>query len=286
MSGEAEKAALFEAERARLTRLAYRMLGSMADAEEVVQTAFLRFAGARDIENSPAWLTRTVSRLAIDALRAARRRREVYVGPWLPEPVVDDEPAPDDSLVDTALMLALERLTPLERAAFLLHDVFAVPFEEVAATLGREPAACRQLAARARRHVEAARPRFRVLPAEHEALAMAFHQASRSGDTATLKTLLAEEVVLVSDGGGVRSAALRPLVGRAEVMRLFEGLAWRYGPHRVPARFAIIDGLPGLLTREADGLLQTTALRVEDGLVSAILTVRNPDKLTRIEPRF
>lgn len=284
MSAPAEKAALFEAERARLTRLAYRMLGSMADAEEVVQTAYLRFAAAEDIENPPAWLTRTVSRLAIDAWRAARRRREIYVGPFLPEPVVDQEPAPDGALVDAALMLALERLTPLERAAFLLHDVFAVPFEEIAATLGREPAACRQLAARARRHVETARPRFRVLPAEHEALAMAFHDASRSGDTATLASLLAEEVVLVSDGGGVRSAALRPLVGRPEVLRLYEGLAWRHGQQRVPARFAVIDGLPGLVTREADGLMQTTALRIEAGLVSAILTVRNPAKLSRIPP--
>lgn len=276
---------LFERERPRLTRIAYRMLGSMADAEEVVQTAWLRLAGAEGaITNPEAWLTRTVSRLAIDALRAARRRREVYIGPWLPEPVMDEAPTDEGDLIDTALMVALERLSPLERAAFLLHDVFGVDFAEIGAALEREPAACRQLAARARRHVEAARPRFKVLPAEHEALAMAFHDASRSGDIATLKTLLAREVVMVSDGGGVRSAALRPLVGRAEVLRLFEGLTWRHGTRPVPARFAIIDGLPGLLTREADGLLQTTALRVEDGEIAAILTVRNPQKLARLGP--
>lgn len=280
-----EAAALFERERPRLTRIAYRMLGTMSEAEDVVQAAWLRFAGATGIDVPEAWLTRTVSRLALDALRAARRRRETYVGPWLPEPLVDDD-GPDEDTLDAALMLALERLTPLERAAFLLHDVFGMAFEEVARALGREAAACRQLAARARRHVRAGRPRFGVAPAEHEALARAFHAASRSGDVNALAAVLAEEVVFMADGGGVRLAALRPIAGRDEVVSFFRGLVVRHGALDVPAAFVTIDGLPGLLTREADGLLQTAAFVVgDDGLIAAILVQRNPGKLARLEAR-
>jgi RNA polymerase sigma-70 factor (ECF subfamily) len=162
-----EALAAFERERARLLRIAHRMLGSVAEAEDVVQAAWIRWQTTNTVavDNPAAWLTRTVSRLAIDVLRSARVRREVYVGPWLPEPAVADngDELADDAL-STALMLALERLSPLERAAFLLHDVFGVPFSEIAQTLQRDPAAARQLAARARRHVREARPRFLVSP--------------------------------------------------------------------------------------------------------------------------
>nr|WP_233222135.1 RNA polymerase sigma factor SigJ [Sphingomonas deserti] len=173
--------------RPKLTRLAYRMLGSVADAEDVVQEAFLRWMGAdrAAVEVPEAFLRRTVTRLCLDQLKSARHRRETYIGPWLPEPVVAAEPDADHD-VTLPLMLALERLSPLERAAFLLHDVFGLAFDEVATTIQRDPAACRQLAARARTHVRAGRPRFKVEQASGLALAEAFFHASRSGDMEAL----------------------------------------------------------------------------------------------------
>ncbi|HET9068087.1 MAG TPA: RNA polymerase sigma factor SigJ, partial [Amaricoccus sp.] len=179
----AEAAAVFDPLRPRLIRVAYRMLGSVADAEDAVQEAFIRWMGAdrAAVREPEAFLRRTVTRLCLDQLKSARRQRELYVGSWLPEPVVEEEGAEDVTL---PLMLALERLSPLERAAFLLHDVFGVGFEEVATTIGRSPAACRQLAARARSNVRAARPRFRVEREQGLAIAQAFLDASRQGDAA------------------------------------------------------------------------------------------------------
>ena len=278
-----DAAAAFDPLRPRLVRIAYRMLGSVADAEDVVQEAFIRWMGAdrAAVREPEAFLRRTVTRLCLDQLRSARRRREVYVGPWLPEPVVEEEAVEDD--VTLPLMLALERLSPLERAAFLLHDVFGVGFEEVAGTLDRSEAACRQLAARARAHVREERPRFRVEKARGLALAEAFFAASRDGDMQRLGAMLAADVSLHADGGGKRSAATRPILGFEAVMRVHTGLAALFARQRSElVRTAFVNGLPGFVTREADGELQTTALEVADGKVAAIYVMRNPEKLRHL----
>jgi RNA polymerase sigma-70 factor (ECF subfamily) len=278
----------FDALRPTLRRVAYRMLGSVADAEDVVQEAFLRWHGAdREAVREPeGWLRSVVTRLCLDVLKSAKRRREVYVGPWLPEPVVEATQDQDlDDEVTLPLMMALDRLSPLERAAFLLHDVFAVPFEEVAEIIGREPAACRQLASRARTHVRAARPRFTTPKERGLAIAEAFFAASRSGDMSGLQALLAEDVALYADGGGVRTAALRTVVGLEDVLRVHAAIARKFeesGPSRL-VRYGLINGLPGFVTREPDGFLQTTAFLVEEGRVVAIYIMRNPDKLKHLE---
>lgn len=272
----------FDPLRPLLTRVAYRMLGSVADAEDVVQDAFVRWLGAdRDQVVEPAaFLRRTVTRLCLDQLKSARRQRETYVGPWLPEPLLEDE-ADDD--VTLPLMWALERLSPLERAAFLLHDVFGASFDEIAGTIGRDSAACRQLASRARTHVRQARPRFRVEKQHGLALAEAFFAASRSGDMASLGALLAADVSLHADGGGKRTAALQPISGRAQVLKAHQAFAVLFRKHgSMLLRIGLINGLPGFVTRESDGELQTTALEIEDGQVVAIYVMRNPDKLRHL----
>ena len=185
--------------------------------------------------------------------------------------------------ITLGLMLALERLSPLERAAFLLHDVFGMAFEEVARTIGRDPAACRQLASRAREHVRAAKPRFPVPEERARDIARTFLAASRSGDTQALQALLAADVVVYTDGGGKQTAALNPIHGQAKVARFLAALAAKAG-HRPPTvlREGLIDGLPGFLTVERGGVLQTTALAIEDGRIAAIYVMRNPDKLRHI----
>src|SRR5690606_10665868 len=210
-------------------------------------------------------------------LKSARRQRETYVGPWLPDPVLEEEEEEDITL---PLMLALERLSPLERAAFLLHDVFGQSFEEVAATIRRDPAACRQLAARARTHIREARPRFQVEKRRGLELAEALFNASRSGDMKSLGAMLAADVSVHADGGGKRPAAMEPIFGFEAVMKVHEGLAALFrksGSQLV--RVGFVNGLPGFVTLEADGELQTTALEIKDGKVAAIYVVRNPDKL-------
>ncbi len=204
----------FESHRARLLRIAYRMLGSRSEAEDVVQNAWLRWVAVDQTKVSAPYpfLARIVTRLCLDEMKSARARRETYVGAWLPEPLVEnEEDGLDKDDLTLTLMMALERLSPLERAAFLLHDVFGVPLGEVADTLDREAAAVRQLAVRARRNVEAARPRFPVEREEGERIARAFFAASTSGDTAALRTLLAENAVLRSDGGGKVLAFINPI---------------------------------------------------------------------------
>ena len=281
---QTDAAARFAPLRPRLTRIAYRMLGSVADAEDVVQDAFLRWMGAdHDAVREPeAFLRRIVTRLCLDHLKSARVRRETYVGPWLPEPLVEDgDEDPDD--ITLPLMLALERLSPLERAAFLLHDVFGLGFEEVAATIGRDTAACRQLAARARGHVRAARPRYRMDAARGLEIANAFFTASRSGDMGALGAMLAQDVSLHSDGGGKRPATVRPALGFAQVMQVHKALGVLFGKYgSTLLRTCWINGLPGFVTREADGEIQTTALAIEDGRISTIYVMRNPDKLRHL----
>jgi RNA polymerase sigma-70 factor, ECF subfamily len=280
-----EAARSFDPLRQKLVRVAYRMLGSVAEAEDVVQDAFLRWADVdrSAIREPEAYLRTLVTRLCLDVLKSARRQRETYVGTWLPEPLVEDE-SDDVGDVTLPLMLALERLSPLERAAFLLHDVFGVPFEEVAETIGRDLAACRQLATRARAHVRAERPRYRVSKQQGLELATAFFTASRAGDMTTLRSLLAADVTVHSDGGGKRPAATVPVLGIDNVVALHEGLARMFAKRgSALVRYAMINGLPGFVTLEGDGMLQTTALEIVDGKIAALYTMRNPDKLRHLE---
>jgi RNA polymerase sigma-70 factor (ECF subfamily) len=281
---------VFQAQRPRLLRLAYRMLGSLAEAEDIVQEAWLRWQRAdRGAVAAPAaYLSRTVTRLCLDTMKSARARRETYVGAWLPDPIADSVAAPEDETMRLdeltyTLMLALERLSPLERAAFLLHDIFGLPSGEVAETLERDATAVRQLAARARKHVRAPRPRYPVAREEGERIARAFFAASTSGDTAALRGLLADNVVLISDGGGKVAAFRNPILGMQRVLRLFAGLYRKRA--QLPTTFVRplwIDGLPGFLSRARGDVLQTTALEIAEGRIAAIYITRNPDKLAHI----
>ncbi|CDZ47227.1 sigma-70 family RNA polymerase sigma factor [Neorhizobium galegae] len=277
-----DAAASFDPLRPKLLRVAYRMLGSVSDAEDMVQEAFIRWmkADRQEIREPEAFLRRTVTRLCLDQLKSARRQRETYIGPWLPDPVVEEEKEEDVTL---PLMLALERLSPLERAAFLLHDVFGLGFEEVATTIERDMAACRQLAARARTHVREARTRFQVDKKRGVELAEAFFAASRSGDMTALGVMLAADVSIHADGGGKRSAATEPVLGFEAVMKVHASLADQFKKNgSTLVRAGFVNGLPGFVTMEADGELQTTALDIEDGKITAIYIVRNPDKLRHL----
>lgn len=287
---DAARTAAFEAQRPRLMRLAYRMLGSVTEAEDVLQDAWLRWTRAGEgVVEPAAWLVRATTRLCIDRLRAAKAERQRYRGPWLPEPLVEPlvetpaDPVERAEDVSVAFLLALERLSPLERAVFLLHDVLDEDYAVVAATLERSEAAVRQLASRAREHVRDARPRFSVDTATAEKLAKAFAAASASADYSGLAALLAEDAVMVTDAGGKRPAAVRVLVGRDDILRLLEGLNWRHGlPPVQRLELARINGAPGLVMHLYDGP-QTLALEPDaDGRVAAIYVVRNPDKLTRL----
>ncbi|WP_173370395.1 sigma-70 family RNA polymerase sigma factor [Methylocystis sp. SC2] len=277
---------VFARQRPRLVRLAYRMLGTIADAEDVVQDAWLRWlATDREAVRDPSAFLRTiVTHLCLNELKSARRRREIYIGPWLPEPIVEPENA-EDGIDDITLplMVALESLSPLERAAFLLHDVFGAGFDEVAETIGRETATCRKLASRARERLRSARPRFPVAKEHGLKIASAFFAASRSGDIEALRSLLAEDVVAYADGGGKVSASPQPLVGLRRVLERHAALArgFTVTPSRL-IRYGVISGLPGFVSIEAEGVLQTTALQIEQGKVVGLYVTRNPDKLRHL----
>jgi len=277
----------FEAQRPRLMRLAYRMLGSLAEAEDTVQDAWLRWTRAREpVADPAAWLVRTTSRLCLDRLRAAKVQREAYRGPWLPEPLIEElsaDPVERAEDVSVAFLLALERLSPLERAVFLLHDVFDEDYAAVAAALGRAEPAVRQLAARARAHVAEARPRFSVSQEAAARLATAFMEAATKGDVKALRGLLTEDAVMLTDGGGKRKASLRPLIGREDILTLLQGLAWRNAEvWSAQFRAVRINGYPGLILEASDGPMTVAFEPAGDGRLAGIYMVRNPDKLGRL----
>lgn len=288
MTDEDRLARDFHAARPRLVRVAYAILGSHAEAEDVVADCWLRLTSAdaadpvRDVES---WAVVAVSRMALDVLRSARVRREQYVGPWLPEPVVAGSPDPADKVtlddeVSYALLVVLEALTPPERTAFVLHDLFGLPFDEIAAVVGRSPAAVRQLASRARRHVRARGPWPAADAAEHRRVVAAFEAAVSSGDLASLIRVLDPDVVLVSDGGGVVSSARRPVTGADRVARFLQGIvakAQRLGEIR-PVN---VNGAPGFAVYSDGELVAVTSLTVARGRVVRVDLVRTPAKLPR-----
>jgi RNA polymerase sigma-70 factor, ECF subfamily len=289
MSDVAEQ---FEALRPRLLRLAYSQLGSLAEAEDVVQDAWLRLSRVdiAAIEDLGAWLVTVVSRLALDALGTARMRRERYVGPWLPDPLVgaaggDADPADRvtlDETVSHALLFVLERLSPAERTAFILHDVFGYSFDEVGDVVGRTPAAARQLASRARRHVVEQRPRQSGTPQEQQRAVEAFAVAADGGDLDALLAVLDPDVVMRSDGGGRVHAARKPLVGADRVSRALVALARKFAGQS-EAHFVDVNGLPGLLmVNREDGQVSVLAFTVDAARITTIHMQRNPDKLGHV----
>ena len=285
----ADLAPEFEAVRPHLTRVAYGILGSLAEAEDVVQEAWLRLerVDTAQIEDVRAWLTTVVGRLALDALGSARRRRESYVGEWLPEPVVEEigaDPTLDEA-VSTALLVVLERLSPAERTAFLLHDVFDLPFVEVAAVVGRSPAAVRQLASRARSHVELGKPRFPATAEDEQRIAAAFALAWQEGDLEQLLSLLDPDAVLRSDGGGRVPTAGKPLLGAERVARALVGFgrATARAGREVRGRFARVNDSTGLIIEDGE-TTSVVSLTTDAGRIIAVDIVRNPDKLRRLAP--
>lgn len=289
-------AASFEPHRRPLLSLAYRMLGSMAEAEDVVQDAYLRWHATdrAAVEQPRAFLSRTVTRLCLDQIKSARAQRETYIGPWLPEPLLDhaalvvdgDSDYADD--LSIALLLTLERLSPLERAAFLMHDVFDLDYPEIANTLQRSEDACRQLASRARTQVRRERPRFRPSAEESARLTQAFVMALGRGDIEGLKQVLAADAVFYSDGGGKVPAALKPVVGAERIARFLTGLVRKpaiarrliSGPMNL--ELAPVNGMPGVLLYMSGQLMQTYALDIREGCIHAVYVTRNPEKLARL----
>jgi RNA polymerase sigma-70 factor, ECF subfamily len=283
--------------RPRLIRVAYAVLGSHAEAEDVVTDCWLRLVAANEqepIRDVEAWATVVVARRALDTLRSARVRRETYVGPWLPEPWLDTHPptAADpadrislDHSVSFALLVVLETLSPAERTAWVLHDLFGLEFTEVAEVVGRSPAAVRQLAARARKHVTAGTPRVQVDRATHEAVVTAFIRAAAQGDLRTLMTVLDPRVTLTSDGGGQVSAARRPVHGAERVARMLVGLAAQLGNDRHPVP-VMVNGAPGLAMLERGDLDFVISLTLERDRIARVDIIRAPDKLALLHRTF
>ncbi len=295
---KSDPSATFEPHRRRLLGLAYRMLGSMAEAEDAVQEAYLRWHDTnRDIVNEPrAFLMTTTTRICLDVLKSARMKREEYVGPWLPEPITDTASLAPDAQTElaedlsVALLLALARLSPLARAAFLLHDVFDYSFSQIADALDRNEAACRQLASRARTRVREARPKGLTPPRgatksidpRHQELLSAFISASRSGDVERLTRMLASDARLVTDGGGKVPAALNVIEGNDRIAAFLAGVVRKGFTDDMSLRFEVVNGLPGLLIVGPNGLVQTNAFEFDGDAVTAIYIVRNPDKLKHL----
>jgi RNA polymerase sigma-70 factor (ECF subfamily) len=286
------KAEEFERLRPLLFSIAYRILGSVGEAEDAVQETWLRYESSPTQPTSAkAFLAAAVTRISIDVLRSARVRREKYVGQWFPEPLLTDpyqDPERSAELADSvsmAALLLLERLTPLERAVFVLREVFGFGFPEVASAVGRSEAACRQLAVRARRHMDAGRPRFEADRREREKLAAQFFGALREGDVDGLRELLAADASLVGDAGGKAPALARSIIGAEKVARVLASIfPWLV---RIEVRLEPreVNGQPGAIFRDRDGkILNTMALEVLDGQIQTIRSVQNPDKLRHLGP--
>lgn len=283
-----DQAQRFEAERPRLRAIAYRILGTPDDADDAVQDTWLRYSTAdhTTVDNPAAWLTTVTTRLSIDRLRSTRHVRETYVGPWLPDPIVDEpslDVGPDEAALmaeslSIGFMAVLERLSPLERAVFILHDVFGYPLGEVADMIERQPAATRQLAKRARDHMEEARPRFAPDPDDIETLTQLMMAAAIEGDVETLQSFLVEDVVHTSDGGAKYRAARAPIVGRERVARFFVNLSKRFEPG-MEVHIVRANGQFGVyLTLDSEPYLLVVSNWV-DGKVTSSYGVRNADKL-------
>ncbi|MEM9069508.1 MAG: RNA polymerase sigma factor SigJ [Myxococcota bacterium] len=278
-------AADFEAEREAMIRLAYRMLGSVADAEDVVQDAYVRWhrAGRPELASPRAWLVRTCTRLCLDRLKSAQRQREAYVGQWLPEPIVEPiDRAEVDETLSMALMLTIDRLAPAQRAAFLLHDVFGYEFREIAEILSLQEAHCRQLARRARQ-------KLRAEPRKPEGdgdtvrrVTRAFFDAIETGDLDALQAVLAADVVLRSDGGGKAAAVAYPMEGATAVSRFFQRVFLKK-PRPFDVQSAWFNGAPGVLLREEGTIVSAFQFLVVEGAICGIFVQRNPDKLAVFE---
>jgi RNA polymerase sigma-70 factor (TIGR02957 family) len=281
----------FLAHRNLLFTVAYEMLGSATDAEDVLQETWLRWVRADParVREPRAYLVRITTRQALNRLRSMRRRKEAYVGPWLPEPLLTAPDVAEDAelaeSVSMAMMLVLETLSPTERAVFVLHEVFAVDYEEIATAVGKSPAAVRQIAYRARGHVDARRPRAEVSPDQARAVVRAFRRALQTRDLQSLLDVLAPEVVLLNDGGGIRQAVPRPIIGAAKVARIIVGGLGRAEGMRLTATVdhTVVNGTPALVLRLDDVLDGILAVRVEDARITGLYYVRNPEKLTRVE---
>jgi RNA polymerase sigma-70 factor (ECF subfamily) len=261
--------------------IAYRMLGSVAEAEDVVQEGLLRLHRAEGVEHPRAFVSTVVTRLSIDQLRSARARRETYPGPWLPEPIVTDS-RPDDESVSMALLITLESLTPVERAVFLLHDVFDYGYDEIAEIVGKTRENCRQLALRARRHVDARRQRFDTSREQREMLAARFFEAVREGDLDGLVTLLADDAVATGDGGGKAAARPTPLEGGEKVARFMLGLMRIAERRAYTFEFTELNGEPGAVIREDGEVAGVLIIEVVGDRITALRSVVNPDKLRHL----
>jgi RNA polymerase sigma-70 factor (ECF subfamily) len=291
MESAYSRGVVFEQLRRRLFSVAYRMTGTKADAEDIVQEAYLRWhrTDPREIRSPEAWLVTAVTRLSIDRLRKASVEREAYTGPWLPEPLVGAPPrSPEEQLelasdLSMAFMVLLERLTPSERAAFLLHDIFDCDYPEIARILGKSEAACRQMVHRARERVRRERSRFRAGEEDRRRLIEKFTAASNAGDEATLLSLFAEDATLTSDGGGVVPAARKIVAGRRRIVRLFIVLARKLGT-RLTQTIIPINGEPGLVSY-LDGVpFSATSFETDGSSILALYSVLNPEKLQGIRP--
>jgi RNA polymerase sigma-70 factor (ECF subfamily) len=287
-----DAAATFEAERARLTRLAYRMLGERGAAEDVVQETWLRWSklDPDEVQSPGAWLTRATSRLAIDALRRAKARREDYVGPWLPEPVVEplhkeEEEEEEDRAerISLGFLHVLERLSPDERAAFILHDAFGCGYGEIASALTKTEAACRKLVSRARERVRSGRPRFETSREQQQRVLTAFMEAAARNDATALKMLLTADAVVYSDGGGKVRAALRPLVGPDDATHVLLAVARKYRAEMAEIEPVDVNGAFGIAMSYKGRLHSLYTADIEGGRIAKLYIVRNPDKLARAQ---
>jgi RNA polymerase sigma-70 factor, ECF subfamily len=289
MSSADPHASIFEAHRSLLTGVAYRMLGSVSDAEDMVEEAWLKWRDTDPgtIDSPRSWLVTVVSRLSLDRLKSAQVQREHYYGTWLPEPFLAESAGPStaeiDESVSIALLYVLEKLSPVERAGFLLHEAFGFSFEEIAKILGKSPATCRKLVSRARGRIRSEKPRFTVTNREHEELLKRFLDACRAGDLEPLVEILEDSVTLYSDSGGKAAAAARILVGRNEIVRFLTNVFRNRSTMFAGARIVSFNGASGILFFEEGQVATAISLEIQNGKIVGIFAHRNPDKLRRFE---